>query len=411
MGNSFRQTLASIFSDKRMDNDLLLEGHVFNTLERVSASEGSYILVVQDTSYYNYSGHKSKEGLGQIQGNVRGVIQHNTLVLSEKGLPLGILHQQYWTRAGGKNFVGKESEKWLRGLEAVNQYLGKESRPVINISDRESDIFNFFKAPRCGSVELLVRVYQPRNIEIVASGQGCKLAEVSDYLQDFGKQEVEIERKGRTVRLTLQLRAGQVHILPDKDLSPAKHKLRDVSLIIAQEVACVDTQTGENVFEASEAALWYLMSTMPVKEKSDVERMVYFYSLRWRIERFHYTLKSGALNVEKLQFDDIHTLVNALTFYSIVAWQLLATTYYLRQVPQAPASDVFEKEEIELMEQVSKKKIRTIGEMVLELGKMVGFARSKKQPWPGVKVMASALEKLFYMKLGFLASKEKPLQD
>lgn len=44
-----------------------------------------------------------------------------------------------------------------------------------------------------------------------------------------------------------------------------------------------------------------------------------FYALRWCIERIHYTLKSGALSVEKRQFDNIHTLINALAFYSVGA--------------------------------------------------------------------------------------------
>jgi hypothetical protein len=44
----------------------------------------------------------------------------------------------------------------------------------------------------------------------------------------------------------------------------------------------------------------------------------------------HFTLKYGALNVEKRQFDDVHMLVNAFTFYSVAAWQLLGLTYALR---------------------------------------------------------------------------------
>lgn len=39
------------------------------------------------------------------------------------------------------------------------------------------------------------------------------------------------------------------------------------------------------------------------------------------IERFHYTLKQGC-TVERLQFEEAHTLKNALALYSIVAWRL-----------------------------------------------------------------------------------------
>jgi len=42
-------------------------------------------------------------GLGTIQGKVRGLLQHNVLLLDEVGVPLGLLAQQYWTRRGGKD--------------------------------------------------------------------------------------------------------------------------------------------------------------------------------------------------------------------------------------------------------------------------------------------------------------------
>ncbi|MDJ1174767.1 hypothetical protein [Roseofilum capinflatum] len=37
--------------------------------------------------------------------------------------------------------------------------------------------------------------------------------------------------------------------------------------------------------------------------------MTQWYALRWSVERFHYTLKSGALQVEKLQFDDVDLMM------------------------------------------------------------------------------------------------------
>ena len=70
----------------------------------------------------------------------------------------------------------------------------------------------------------------------------------------------------------------------------------------------------------------------------EMERLTYFYSLRWRLERLHYTLKSGALDVEKLQFDDLTTTLNALAFYSVVAWQLLAIVYLTRHAQDEAAT-------------------------------------------------------------------------
>lgn len=89
---------------------------------RVQASESEYLIAAQDTTYYNYSGQAQMSGLGVIQGKVRGLMQHNVLLLNEDGLPLGVLDQQYWTRGGAMDWPSHqpESQKWFNGLAAVN---------------------------------------------------------------------------------------------------------------------------------------------------------------------------------------------------------------------------------------------------------------------------------------------------
>ncbi len=394
-----------------MTPDIMLEGHISSTVERAGSSGGDYLVAAQDTTYYNYSGHRQMEGLGVIQGNIKGIIQHNTLLMDESGHPLGLIDQQYWTRRGAKNFAGKESLKWFNALNAVNKHLGTSTKKVVLVQDREADIFDFFKAERATSVELLVRVYQPRNMEVSANLQVARLDTVGGHLSDFGTKEVLIHRNNKEARLTLQLKAGAVKVYPDKDLSVRKHQTQGLSLVIAEETACVDVATGADIFNKSDKALWYLLTSLPIEKQKDAERIVDFYALRWRIERLHYTLKSGALNVEKLQFDDIDTTINALGFYSITAWKLLAITYLVRQEAQAPATSIFEEEEIEILKHIGKKDIETVKEAVLALSKIIGFAPSKKQPLPGVKVLAQALERFYFIKLGASVNKTKPLQD
>jgi hypothetical protein len=245
------------------------------------------------------------EDLGVIQGNLKGIMQHNLLLMNELSQPLGLIDQQYWTRKGDKDFEGKESLKWTNGLEAINTHLRESRQKVVLVQDCEADIFNFFKAKRASLVELLVRVHQPR---MLANQCVAKLEVVGKRLSDVGRKEVIIHR-------------NNVNVPPDKDLNTTKHQIQGLSLVIAEEIACVDSTTGEDVFKETDKASGYLLTSVPIDNQADAQRIVHFYALRWRIERFHYTLKSGALNVEKLQFDDIHSMLNALSFYSIVAWQ------------------------------------------------------------------------------------------
>jgi len=67
---------------------------------------------------------------------------------------------------------------------------------------------------------------------------------------------------------------------------------------------------------------------------------VQYYSLRWLIERYHYTLKSGC----RLQASQLHTheaLQNLLALYCAVAWRLLWLTYAARQDEQQACTVAF----------------------------------------------------------------------
>lgn len=92
----------------------------------------------------------------------------------------------------------------------------------------------------------------------------------------------------------MALKAGAVNVPPDKNLSNSKHQTQGLFLVIAQEIACVDSQTGATILEETDKAVWYLLTSLPIENQGQMERVVSFYTLRWRIERLHYTLKSGA---------------------------------------------------------------------------------------------------------------------
>lgn len=74
-----------------MKPEIMLSGHIEETLGRASNCGGEYVIAAQDTTYYNYTGQKKMEGLGKIQGKTFGLMQHNILLMSERGKPLGII--------------------------------------------------------------------------------------------------------------------------------------------------------------------------------------------------------------------------------------------------------------------------------------------------------------------------------
>jgi hypothetical protein len=408
-----------------MNEQVMLSGHVEQSLVRARQSAGQWLLAVQDTTFMSYLGHHAMQGLSPLQGQSLGLAQHNMLLLNESGLPLGILDQQYWTRQGGARDLPagqKESWKWEQGLAVVNRHLGDLGKRVMLVQDREADIFTFFKAQRNASVEILVRVYLPRNLEIVSAGQDAgqdaghrhHLDEIGQHLPVQAQRKVRIQRKGKEVELTLDLQWSKVNVLPRTSPGARKRAALGLSLVIARETACINPATGESLFHPEEAAEWYLLTSLSVDNAEEALLVVGFYALRWRIERFHYTLKSGALKVEKLQFDDINTLINALTFYSVVAWKILALHYTLRQEPEAPAQTIYTPEEVTLLSQIKRKPVTTVAEATVAMATIVGFVPTRKQPLPGIKILTEAIERFEFVKIGaqaVLHSTGKPLLD
>ena len=382
-----------------MTPTVMQEGHLSATKERIQADEGEYILVAQDTTYYNYSGRSAMAGLGKIQGKIKGIMQHNLLALSETGLPLGLLGQEYWSRESSHPYQGeKESEKWGKGLALVNRELGGAGKKVVLIQDREADIFAFFQAERAPGVALLVRVHEPRKMEVLYSGEVAKLAEMRGKLPVVGEKRVVITRQNKEITLVLALQGGAVKVR-----SGTGQKTQGLALVIAEEIDSFDSQ-GQSIFDPAQRVVWYLLTSLPVTSVLEMGRITYFYSLRWRIERLHYTLKSGALAVEKLQFDDLTTTLNALAFYSVVAWQILAIVYLTRHEQDEVATKCFTRQELTILAATSKKTLTTVKEATLALAKLVGFAPCKRQPLPGIKMLALALERFHYLKLGFQAN-------
>src|SRR4051794_25707120 len=63
----------------------ILLPHQQRTLERMAAH--SLVLLVQDTTFLNYTRHPATSGLGPIAGGQRGLVMHSTLALRPQGLP------------------------------------------------------------------------------------------------------------------------------------------------------------------------------------------------------------------------------------------------------------------------------------------------------------------------------------
>jgi hypothetical protein len=335
------------------------------------------------------------------------LLLHTCLAATPEGVVLGVIDQQMWTRPlkdlgkrhqrRQKATCEKESQRWLRGLQATEAALAAHPQVVV-IGDRESDFYDLFAAPRANNIHLLVRVCR----------EGRCVEHEQKYLHQAvqaepvrGTLSIEVPRKGnRAVRqaqlsvrwLTLSIRPPALRsaILPSVSLQ----------FVLVEEIAA----------PAGEAPIrWLLATTLPVDDLDAAVRCVSYYVRRWLIERFHYTLKSGCL-VEDRQFESIDNIRRAVACFSIVAWRLLWLLTEGRQHPERPCTVVLSKPEWESLEAVAEQRYRrprrgqppTLGEAVQLIAKLGGHLGRKCDGPPGVATLWRGLTCLSHIATGWL---------
>lgn len=389
----------------------ILAPHSQRTAHRAAAYP--VVLVAQDTTEIDLTSHPASAGMGYLASPYsRGVLLHSCLAISPQGVPLGIVDQQMWTRPveqlgqrhqrRAKPTADKESQRWIDGLHACQAALAMHPC-VIVIGDRESDIYDLFAEPRQPHVHLLVRVaHEKRRVEHPAHYLGDALAAAPV----LGQMEVSVPRKQNRPprRARLQVRAMTLAIHAPRDRPGPAVRLQ---FVLVEEV---DPPAGEAPIR------WLLATTLAVDTLEDAVQCVQWYVYRWRIERFHFTLKSG-YQVEERQFGNVGNVERALATFSIVAWRVLWLMLAAREQPDAPASVVLNTDEWQALYAATHRRSKqplplappTLGEATRMLGRLGGHLGRKGDGQPGVKAIWRGLARLHDITIGWRMAHAPPL--
>jgi len=125
------------------------------------------------------------------------------------------------------------------------------------------------------------------------------------------------------------------------------------------------------------------------------------YSLRWLIERLHFTLKRGC-RLEQLQLETAQRLLNALATYSIVAWRLMWLTYCARLSPDDSCATVLQTAEWKLLHRKFEPKNRSqkppsIRQAVRWMAQLGGFLARNGDGEPGLKTLWRGIRVLHHL--------------
>jgi hypothetical protein len=382
------------------------------------------VLLVQDTTWLDYSAQKQTQGLGwfgrsrKVPRGGQGMFLHNVLAVVPtrpgSGQVLGLAWAKTWCRTGEpmngdeqRRSIRRRSEdrESLRWSEAVDEIGAPPPGPVrwLHVGDRESDIFELYRRTRqLPGVGFVIRVAKDRNAALghdtpdqVARSERkfSRLKELARSMPALGQTTLWIAPKaGRAGRWAkLKVSGGAVTLW-----SPQLHYMGEAFRCWALRVWEVDAPEGVEPLE------WILLSSEPVNDLADALRISEYYSLRWLVEEYHQCLKTGC-KVEQRQLMTAERLEALIGILGIVAVRLLQLKTNARLTPETPASQCVPHEWVTtLSKRIGKgASSMTVRQFTHEMAKMGGFLGRKGDGEPGWRTLWRGWEKLSLIHEGY----------
>ena len=287
-----------LFDNDKLQDLALLQIHQKETINRLSKSK-EILLAIQDTTVLNYTHHPKKKGIHKINKNPGfekpsiGCFLHNALLMTESGLPLGLLDQKIYqhdieekTDHKRRPITEKQSFRWIESLKTTKSLCLEKT--VVTIADRESDIFDLFVEAKEIDAKILIRATKDR---ILIEDDRIHQT-LWPHMRDApirGVQKIQLPaRHNKPERMvSLEIKYSEIIIKPPKRSPSAKGKF--LSPVTMQAVWLYEPNPPPNI----EPLEWMLLTNMPVDSLEDAINMGKWYRIRWQIECYHRILKSA----------------------------------------------------------------------------------------------------------------------
>lgn len=390
----------SLLGNEKLSVEKLEEAGRSATIDRISKC--SKILLVQDTTDVNMSGHKKTIGLGYSSEHVRGFKAHSCIALTPEGLPIGVVAQSYETRVEAKSKLTaaekaarpieeKESFRWIEMLRDSIKCM-PPGVDVITICDREGDFYELYAEALKLDAKFIIRVVHNRN-----TVENDKVVDKIHRTIPIGQVIVNIPRDTRKNRPGRQVQMEVAHCTATVKKPQNVTSEKTLESIKINFVRITETDKKGVVEGGIE---WILATNLPINSTKDAMEIVEFYVQRWKIERFHYVLKSGC-QVEKIQQRTYDRIKPVFFIYSVIALFIMKVTLIGRILPDIPCSIFFEEDEWKILYQIVNKTKKepvepyTMEEAVKYLGQLGSYKRAPSDGPPGLKSIWKGLCKLY----------------
>lgn len=324
-------------------------------------ARGRDVVVVQDTSELALGGRRAKaSGYGPIGkgGGLRGLLLHAALAIDAgNGGVIGLVDAKVWNRTGGKlkhrrsrTTKQKESQRWLDSTKRAAEVL-TEAASITGVSDRESDIYEHFAfCPQ--TTHLIVRACQNRRIAVDDDDEAEQIDRLFshvDSLPEAGRLKVSIPaapgRKARNSELAIRFSLVTLR----KPLHGAAGDLPDtVTLAIVDVHETLAPEGGKPIH-------WRLLTTHPVTNIAEARRIVDLYRMRWVVEEYFHTQKTGGFDIEAADISDPKAMIRFAAAVAVAAVSVMQLVKARDGTTDQSMLEAFEPADQPILEAISAK--------------------------------------------------------
>lgn len=397
--------------------DALVAPHVLRTAERVARAGVAF--AVSDTTAFNFSGEKARDGLGPINRSAQGFLAHVTLAVSADGrrTPLGLLALEPWAREGLKNTrrrhtwrhrrdPARESLRWGRGMQTASDRAA--GAQLIHVADRDSDIYDVIAQLAEGGQRFVLRAAQDRKLVPLHKRDADSLLLAAQTSPTRYTVEVPVSARGAGVNRPPMLRkrfpqrgsrlallsvaARAVALRRPIRASPTLSKTLEVNIVHVLELG---PPPGHAPVE------WLLLTSEPIRTPAEIEFVVEGYRTRWLIEEYFKAIKTGCA-FESRQLESFHTLTNMLGFVVVVAYALLLMRTLSKAASSDPATSMLSRRQVEILRACTHARLPqhvTVRDALLAVAEMGGHLKNNGDP--GWRVLSRGWRKLLDYERGY----------
>jgi hypothetical protein len=402
----------------RTDFESLMESIQLATRDRALAAQR--VLVLHDTTDVTCPAAEPDE-VGYLQTGKAGFFVHHALCVSADApnVPLGILWSQLWGRAQRSKKLGnkragselakleeRESDRWLEGLAEAEMWA-QGCDEVVHVMDREADAVRVFELATELGASFVVRLrHDRRTADSALISEELARAPVR-YQKEVtissrtGKNMPRYTHKAREARRAkVTIRCATVRIAPPR----YAESIEPITINIVQALE-------ENPPAKATPVSWVLATSLPIKTKAQLERVLDIYCARWLIEEFHKALKTGCM-LEKRQLESFQSLTTLLAMSYPIAAELLRVRARAR-TRGIPVMEVFRATFIECLRAYPKARPLPddpTADDVLSVIATLGGHQKHNGP-PGWQTLAVGYGKILEFEAGWIAAKAHQTSD